>query len=99
MSYAENYKEIVWTHRYTPPQPKVRVEANGPTFIPDIAEFVAPGKVLIGSRSRLREYEQATGTRQCGELNKVSDYAPPPLKIDQRRIDEAAGKAIQRVLG
>jgi hypothetical protein len=100
-AYRENYDLIEWAP--IKETPSLGLEApskpQGPYFVPDIKEFVAPGRVLIGSRSRLREYERSTGTRQCGELNKVSDYAPPPPRIDQRKIEEAAGKALQRVLG
>jgi hypothetical protein len=100
MSYAENYKEIVWAP--IPPAPPRPVEEKGkaPTVMPDIAEFVAPGKVLIGSRSKLRAYERATGTRQVGNDLKVEDYnaAKREPKIDQRRIEDAAYKALQRVM-
>ena len=44
----------------------------------DIDEFRSPiDGSMIGSRSQLRAHEQRHGVRQCGELNKVSDYAAP----------------------
>lgn len=48
-----------------------------PTFMPDIAPFIAPGgtkPVPISSRSELRVHERSHGIRQCGELDKISDY-------------------------
>lgn len=59
-------------------------------ILPDIEGFVAPGGAYIGSRSQLREYENKTGTRQCGELTKATDFDNKPvalaaLKEKQRR--------------
>lgn len=48
-----------------------------PALMPDIAPFIAPGgpvPVEITSRSALRRHEISHGIRQCGELDKVSDY-------------------------
>lgn len=65
-------------------------------FMPDIAEFVAPGHVPIGSRSVLRAYEQRTGTRQCGELKSADDFKHTQRPPDQRKIDEAYRHALQK---
>ena len=81
------------------PQPKPREPSAGPYFVPDIAPFIAPGYVPISSRSQLRAYEQRTGTRQVGTDLKAEDYGKSEPKINERAIAEAAGKAIQRVLG
>ena len=82
-----------------PAPPKPREPSAGPYFVPDIKEFVAPGYVPISSRSQLRAYEQRTGTRQVGTDLKAEDYAKREPRINERSIAEAAGKAINRVLG
>ena len=52
---------------------------RGPTVIGDISEFVSPLDMsVISSRSSLREHEKRHGVKQCGELNKVSDYDNDP---------------------
>lgn len=101
-AYSENYKEIEWKAIPEHVQPRPRKErAAGPTFMPDIKEFVAPGMELISSRSQLRAYEQRTGTRQVGNDLKLEDYdtAKRAPKISERQLNEAAYKALQRVLG
>jgi hypothetical protein len=101
-AYRENFKRIRWAE-LPPSNPveKINTASSGPTVIPDIAEFVAPGGVLIGSRSKLREYEQRTGTRQVGTDLKAEDYdvSKREPKIDERKIERAAYEALQRVLG
>lgn len=54
-----------------------RGDVPAPMVMPDIAPFIAPGgpaPTPISSRSELRAHEQRHGIRQCGELDKVSDY-------------------------
>jgi len=65
-------------------------------FMPDIAEFIAPGHVPISSRSALRAYERNTGTRQCGELKTADDFKHTPRPPDQRKIDAAYRFALQK---
>lgn len=55
-----------------------RPASSGPTVIGDIKPFIEPiHRTVISSRSQLREFERANGVRQCGEMNKLSDYSPP----------------------
>lgn len=54
-----------------------RGDVAAPLVMPDIAPFIAPGgptPTPISSRSELRAHERSYGIRQCGELDKVSDY-------------------------
>ena len=78
-----------------------RPKEAGPTLMPDIKEFVAPGMVPISSRSQLREYEQRTGTRQVGNDFSLADFdvSKRAPNIDQKKIDQRAYEAIQRYLG
>lgn len=67
---------------------------NGPEvvrehrFIPDITPFVTQDGTPITSRSKLREYEQRTGTRQVG--NDWSGSAKP-VWWDQWKAGELRG--------
>ena len=99
-AYRENYALIDWgPPRQSAPKAAKPKGSSGPFFMPDIKEFIAPGYVPISSRSQLRAYEQRTGTRQVGTDLKAEDYGKREPKINERHIEEAAGKAIQRVLG
>ena len=71
---------------------KAAKQNGGKAFqmLPDIKGFIAPTGEHISSRSQLREYENKTGTRQCGELTKATDFDNKPvalraLKEKQRR--------------
>ena len=95
-SYRENYKLIKWS----PIKVTQRTEeekGKASYFMPDIAEFIAPGGVQIGSRSKLREYEKRTGTKQCGELKRPEEYGqannPQPNKA---AIDRAYRKTLEQ---
>ena len=99
-TYSENYKLIKWSVPATVPETKP-AEANGagPYFVPDIAEFIAPGHVWIGSRSALREYERRHGVRQCGELKTPADFdnTPKPSATHDRALDQAFKVALEKV--
>lgn len=66
-----------------------RPEADKAHYVmSDIAAFQSPLDFTeISSRSALREHEKRHGVRQCGELNKVSDYDndPAPAPIPEHR--------------
>lgn len=77
--------------------------ADAAYFMPDIAAFVAPGRVEITSRSALRAYEKRTGTRQCGELKTAADFASAPPRdastLNSKAFDAAYRQAAERVFG
>lgn len=103
-AYRENYDLIEWAPlRQSAPRETETARSSGPAYMPDIAPFVAPGHVVITSRSALREYEKRTGTRQCGELKTAADFAatPPPgaSTLDSKAFDSAFRQAVERVLG
>lgn len=69
-------------------------------FMKDIQPFVAPGMVEITSRSKLRDYERRTGTRQVGNDWKADDYLKPrSIEPNEKRIENAVGEAVRRVMG
>lgn len=69
-------------------------------FMADIAEFVSPVNYeRITSRSQLREHERRHQVRQCGELKTAREFSNEGRRdsFDQRRFDNAFGKAVEKV--
>ena len=74
--YKANFADIEWLPIKSSVPTTTKQGARGPTFIPDIKEFVSPLDFsVISSRSQLREHERKHNVRQCGDLRKPEDYS------------------------
>ncbi len=101
-AYSENFKLIDWSG-FKPTRTKRAEESKdaAPYYMADIKPFVSPlsGKVL-SSRKQVRHEERGYGARQCGELNKVSDFDPYRLKpqtTNERALERAYGQALEKL--
>ena len=66
MSYRKNYDSITWGNSEIPKK-NTQYSGKSHQVMADIEEFVSPiDKTVIGSRSKLREYERQHGVRQIG---------------------------------
>lgn len=100
-AYSDNYKAIKWSPiEVKLPAAPPESRGAGPTYMPDIKEFVSPmsGRV-ISSRKQVRDEERGYGVRQCGELKNVSDFDNTKRsheRTNDRDIERAYRKALEQ---
>ncbi len=101
-AYSENFKLIDWSNFKPTPSKRDAAVKHGDAayYMPDIAPFVSPmsGKVL-SSRKQVKHEERGYGVRQCGELDKVSDFDPyknKPQMVNERALERAFGIALEK---
>ena len=100
-AYAKNFAEIDWSgFKPTPSKRATKDIGVGPMYMPDIKPFVSPmsGKVL-SSRKQVQHEERGYGVRQCGELDKVSDFdnTQREVKTNERGLERAYGIALDKL--
>lgn len=102
-AYRRNYLDIDWSIKAPAIEHKAQTTSGrGPTFVPDIKEFVSPiDGTVIGSRSALREHEKRHGVRQCGELKTPADFDNSPARREigrssDRQLERAFRAALER---
>lgn len=97
--YTENYKLIDWGPDKELPARQIQAKGpSGPFLMPDITPFISPIDFTeISSRSKRTEHERKYGVRQCGELNKPSDYlGSREHSFNEKQFEKAFKTALER---